>query len=296
MGEIWRLDTSAGVWAVKWQYPWVPTEARPSDLHIQRTAAAAGIPLPLPVTAPDGAAVVEIRGRHARVYHWVDLGAPVAPPAPAATAAEAGRLLGLLHGLAIRADEPVDPWYTEVPTADYWTDLTDRATRAGAAWAASLTSALGLIADLSELAVPLAGRPHIICHRDFNPDNVLPAASDGRLVVLDWENAGPLDAVRELGYALFTWCSGGGRFDKAAAAALLAEYATAAGAEPELGCDLFATAVAAHVNVVGVMAEQSLREPEHRDFAETLMASILDHDLDDLRRITKLRPDALRHW
>jgi len=288
MGEIWRLETTAGRWAVKWQFPWVPTEARPADVSIQLAASAAGIPLPLPVIAPDGDAVVGIGGRHARVYHWVELGEPVPPPVPAATAAEAGRLLGLLHALANRCDEPADPWYTEVPLAGAWADLIERAAAANAAWAPELAASSDLIAELSGYVVPGTGRPPVSCHRDFNPDNVLPAAADGRLVVLDWENAGPLDAIRELGYAIFTFTSGYGRFDRAAYDAMLAAYACASGSEPALGPDLFGTAVATQLNVLQVMAERALTEPEHRGHAEDLLASVLRHDLDDLRRIIKL--------
>ena len=53
MGEVWRLETTAGRWAVKWQFPWAPAEPVPADMAIQRAAADAGIPLPLPVTTAD---------------------------------------------------------------------------------------------------------------------------------------------------------------------------------------------------------------------------------------------------
>lgn len=293
MGEIWQLRTSAGRWAVKWQFPWVATDPRPADVQVQRAAAAAGIPLPLPVTAQDGEAVLAVGDRFARVYQWVDLGQPVPLPASAATATEAGRLLGLLHGLGITVTEEVDPWYIEVPEADFWIDLTDRAAASEAPWARRLDQARGLIADLSEHVIPPSGRPAIVCHRDFNPGNVLPSAETGLLIVLDWENAGPLDPVRELGYAVFCWSSAGGQFDAAAAEALIAGYAITSGSAPELDGGMFATAIATHVNVLHVMAEQALTEPEHRDFAGGLLAEVLDHDLDDLRRIVEFAPTAL---
>jgi aminoglycoside phosphotransferase (APT) family kinase protein len=292
MGQIWRLRTGAGDWAVKWQFPWAPTDARPADVPLQLAAAAAGIPLPLPVVAPDGAAVVRVRDEHARVYEWMDLGEPVPPPVPEAIAAEAGRLLGLLHGLAIHAAGPVDPWYTEVPGAGCWAGLAGQAAAAGVSWASRLAAAQPLIADLSKWAGPPSGRPAIACHRDFNPDNVLPAAGTGRLVVLDWENAGPLDPARELGYAVFTWCTGNGRFDRSAADALLAAYAQASGAAAAPGPGFFGTAVATHLNVLRVMAERALTEPDHRGSAEEFIASLLDHDLGDLRQVIKLWSQA----
>jgi len=293
MGEIWRLETSGGRWAVKCQFPWAPADPRPADIAVQRAAAQAGIPLPLPATTPDGSAVATIDGRPARVYEWVDLRGAIELPAPAATAAEAGRLLGLLHGLALAPQpengHPIDPWYTEVPDVTYWAGLVGRAKADGATWAPSLAAARGLIADLTELVLPPPpDAPLIICHRDFNPDNVFPAAHDGRLVVLDWENCGPLSADREVGYAVFTWCSGNGEFDQAAADALLAGYASASGAATAVGPDFFATAVATHLNVLRVMAEQALAEPEHRRFAEGFIADLLNRDLSDLWQLTKL--------
>src|ERR1700734_571283 len=34
MGEVWRFETSAGRWAVKWQFPWAPAEPRPRDVAV----------------------------------------------------------------------------------------------------------------------------------------------------------------------------------------------------------------------------------------------------------------------
>jgi Ser/Thr protein kinase RdoA (MazF antagonist) len=294
MGEVWSLETTAGRFAVKYLFPWAESDARPADVATQLAAASAGIRLPLPVLAPDGTAVADAGGRLARVYEWAELGAPVIPPASAAVAGQAGHLLGLLHSLSLHADEPVDPWFVEVPGPDYWADLTQRARRADAGWAARLAAAGGLVAELSELAVPPSGRAPVVCHRDFNPDNVFPAADDGRLVVLDWENSGPLSPDRELGYAVFAWSAGAGRFDRAAARALLAGYAGACAVAPDLGPDFFGTAVATHVNLLSVMAELALTEPERRERAEESVASLLDHDLPDLRSVTRLGPADLR--
>lgn len=290
MGVVWRLDTRGGRWAVKWLFPWSPADPRPCDVSVQFAAAAAGIPLPLPVLAPDGAAVVCVDGEFARVYEWADLARPLMPPVPAATAAEAGRLLGLLHGLALEPAEPDDPWYAEVPDAEYWRDLAGRALTAGADWAPALSAARGLIGQLTSQLAPPGPGPRIVCHRDFNPDNVLPAARDQRLMVLDWENSGPLEPRRELGYAMFCWSSGAGRSDPAAAEAFLDGYTAAAGSQPELGPGLFSTAIAAHLNVLRVMAEQALTDPEHRSHAEGFIASLLDRDLADLRHVISQPP------
>ncbi len=244
-----------------------------------------GIPLPRPVTTADDAAVVQVGGRSARVYEWADLGPPLTVPVAPETAAEAGLLLGLLHGLRLAPAEPPDPWYTEIKPDSYWPDLIARAAAAGAPWTAPLAAARDMIAGLGGQVVAPAGQPLLTCHRDFNPDNVLPAAADGRLMVLDWENSGPLSPARELGYAVCTWCAGDGQFDRAAADALLASYARAAGSAPELGPDLFATAIATHLNVLHVMAEQWLAEPVHREYTERFITNLLASDLGDLTAV-----------
>jgi hypothetical protein len=120
MGEVWRLETIRGAWAVKWRFPWGPVQPRPADIGVQLAAAAAGIPLPALALTPAGEAVAQIGSHHVRVYEWADLARPAEPPVGDWTAAEAGRLLGVLHSLALPATEPDDPWYAEVrPPADW---------------------------------------------------------------------------------------------------------------------------------------------------------------------------------
>ncbi len=116
---------------------------------------------------------------------------------------------------------------------------------------------------------------------------MLPAAADGRLVVLDWENSGPLPAQREVGYAVFCFSAGQGAFDRAAAEAFLAAYGTAANTEADLGDGLFSTAIATHLNVLQAMSEQALTETDagHRSHAEGFIADLLGHDLADLRHM-----------
>jgi aminoglycoside phosphotransferase (APT) family kinase protein len=206
---------------------------------------------------------------------------------PPAVAAEAGRLLGTLHRLGLPAGRPADSWYTTVQPGSSWDQLITRAVAAGAPWARQLAAAHGLITALSaQVTPPSPAEPLLLCHRDFNPDNLLPAAPDGRLTVLDWENAGPLSPGRELGYAVFTWCAGGGRFDTAAADALVAGYAATAGAAPVLGADTFATAIATHLNVLHVMSEKWLAEPGDRDYPAAMIADVLGEYLADLRAAT----------
>jgi aminoglycoside phosphotransferase (APT) family kinase protein len=294
MGEVWRLETIRGAWAVKWRFPWGPVQPRPADVGVQLAAVAAGIPLPAPVLTPAGEAVALIGSHHVRVHEWAELARPAEPPVADRTAAQAGRLLGVLHSLALPTTEPDDPWYAEVRRPADWAALADRAAAAGTAWAGRLAGAQERIAVLSaQASVPRRREQRIVCHRDFNPDNVVPAASGDHLVVLDWENAGPLDPGCELGYALFVWSVGRGQVSTTAVTALLDSYAAALGADPALGPGMFATAIAAHLNFLFVMAEQAIAEPGHRDYCERQLSGLLHHDLDDLARFLDLAEDLL---
>jgi Ser/Thr protein kinase RdoA (MazF antagonist) len=294
MGEVWRLDTSHGRWAVKWQFPWAPAEPIPADVGVQLAAAAAGIPLPLPVLTPGGEAVVQAGGRHARVYEWADLGRPVEPPAGDRAAAEAGRLLGTLHRLALPPAGPDDPWYTALPSARDWAALADRVAAAGVAWAGDLAAALEPIGRLSARAAgPPPATQRIVCHRDFSPANVLPAADGSHLVVLDWEDAGPLDPRCELGYTLLAWSAGHGQVSSSAVEALLDGYAAGSGIEPAPVPGMFVTAIAATLNFLYVMAEQAVTDPGHVDFAGQQVSVLLGHDLDDLAAFLDLAAGLL---
>jgi Ser/Thr protein kinase RdoA (MazF antagonist) len=291
MGEIWRLETSTGKWAIKALFPWADRAPIPFDVQVQQAARDAGIPLPLPIVTADGA-VLELGGRAFRAYEWVELAPTVEPPIAQTTAHEAGRLLGQIHTLGWPlADSAIDDWYVTTRDEDEWQGLAARASRAGAHWAAALTAHLAAIRSLRATTTRDHAEP-ILCHRDFNRDNVLPEARGQRLYVLDWENVGPLAADQELATALHDWTCHRGALDRAAAHAFLAGYRDA-GARARLDPEIsFSTLVTINLNFLWVMAEQSLDAPEHREFADLQVHALLDGGLDHLA--TAL--DALREF
>ncbi|HEV8064567.1 MAG TPA: hypothetical protein VGP46_07035, partial [Acidimicrobiales bacterium] len=181
MGEIWRIGAGGARWAVKVLFEWAEVAEVPGDLAFQDLAWAAGVPLPRPRRDAAGVAVASVAGRRVRVYEWVDLLEHETVVLPV-TAAAAGRLLGRLHALDIACDEAIDPWYTTVPNAAAWVRLTESAQRAGARWGRDLEDRIDSLIRLPEGAVAVSTRRSLVCHRDFDVSNVLPARDGGGLV------------------------------------------------------------------------------------------------------------------
>ena len=208
LGRIWRLDTARGTWAVKEALVPVAEADAAADVAFQLAAAAAGVPLPLPVRATDGCVTVRGPGAVLRVYEWVDLD----PSAGAPTAAELGALLARTHRVAHPARGSVVDWFAAPLGERRWHALA--ASAGDAPWAGALASVLPELVDLDGLVRPPDPARVRTCHRDFHGENVLHTAR-GPLVVLDWENSGPAQPEMEL--AALLWDLGEGAADAAAA-------------------------------------------------------------------------------
>lgn len=280
MGEVWKVVTETGAWAAKSLFEWVEPPARPTDVDVQLAAHAAGIRLPLPILAAGGAAVVGVSGRRHRVYEWVDLDASLALPATPARAAEAGALLGRLHQLDVDAEDEVDDWYTTAAPAGELAAIGERATASGRPWAPAFVEALPVVEVLLRYVADEHAEARL-CHRDVNPSNLLPAAGDGPLVVLDWENCGPLAPDEELASAMQVWTSGGEARLESARALLDAYRAVGGDADLDPGRS-WSMAVCTSVNFLAHMGEQALADDVHRAFAEEQLRQMCDGGLRQL--------------
>lgn len=275
MGEIWRVSTARGAWAVKVLFEWDPPPSVPADIPVQEAAARAGVRLPRPVLTSSGDAVCAVGPLRVRVYEWFDLAPAVDVPVGAERAGEVGRILGTIHALELPVSGPVDPWYTSAPSPSAWTTLVTQATEADAPWMRSLAAQAPLLCELGEFVANAKSGAAIVCHRDFGPDNVLPLLVGSELSVLDWENAGPLHPEGELASALLSWTAGGGHLSSEAAVALLSGYSEARGIEPALTRASFNVAAATQLNFLKVMADQALVESRHRGFAVEMVEGLL---------------------
>jgi len=220
LGEIWRLTSTTGQYAVKEsRTAFDPVECE-RDAEYQDLVRATGVPMPAVVRTVAGEVVGDCDGQTVRVYEWVD----VEPENRRLEPAAVGSVIARIHAARVATPEPVDPWSAEAVGGDRWGDLLDRLRAARAPFAERLAAILPQVLEVESLiAAPTEVQ---VCHRDLWADNL--RASDGGLMVLDWENCGPASPVQEAAVALFEFgCDDPGRIRTLAEA-----YAVAGGVLP----------------------------------------------------------------
>jgi aminoglycoside phosphotransferase (APT) family kinase protein len=275
MGEVWRVTTTSGVWAVKVLFDWDPPPPVPSDFPVQLAAADAGIPLPRPMAAKHGDVVVRVGESLVRAYEWVDLREPMPTPVDSLVASDVGRMLGTLHSLELPVTDEIGSWYLEAPDKATWESLVERAENVGVEWAGALSREVPVLLEIGEFVAQASIGPTVVCHRDFSPYNVLPLRPDGTLIVLDWENAGPLPPDTEVASALIEWTTNGSTVSESAARALIDAYQTTAASPLELRRSSFNVTCATYTNFLRVSVDQALDDPRHRDYATRTVTSFL---------------------
>lgn len=198
LGEIWRLVTEHGRFAVKQSHFAVPDEDAESDAAYQDLVRLAWVPMPAVVRTVDGTVVADVVGSQVRVYEWID----VLPADRRLDPGEVGRLLAAIHAVGVPTDKPVDGWYVDPVGAEVWQELLVRLRMADAPFVERLAALGPAVCEVEGILA--APRRVQLCHRDLWADNVRGTPAGG-LVVLDWENSGPSDVNGELGCALFEY-------------------------------------------------------------------------------------------
>ncbi len=196
-GEVWRLETSSGTWAVKllFEHPDLPVTL--ADAAYQDQVRRAGVPMPRVQRTVDGEVLLRAGGSCVRVYEWVDL----VEPDPELDPAAIGALVAAIHSVrSLSPVRPVDPWYAEPVGADRWDELVASLAARGAPFAERLAELRDELVALEGLLTP--PRDLQVCHRDLWADNVRGTAT-GALCVIDWENGGLADPNQELAIVLF---------------------------------------------------------------------------------------------
>ncbi len=268
VGQIWRLETDRGSWAVKEWFEPPALDGLAEGVAFQEAAAAAGIPSPPTVRAPDGSWLAELDGTAVRVQAWVDLRKrdPMVDPA------RVGRLVGMLHRVPFEGREPIDNWYTEPVGADRWDALIGELDAARAPFARRLKSLRDDLVALDALIVP----PTDVrtCHRDLWADN-LRATTAGDLCLIDWEDCGLADPSKELALVLWEF----GRTDPDRARLLHAAYVDVGGPGRVLAASDFSMVIA-QLGHIGARACANWLQAEglsdDRAFAEAWFAEFAE--------------------
>jgi thiamine kinase-like enzyme len=217
-GEVWRLVSDRGVWAVKRSYGEFPAADAQRAGVFQNLAREHGVPTPVAVTTAAGHYGEEVAGTLIRVQSWVD----VLDRDPLLDPAAVGGVVAALHRTGHPADGPPHYWYTEPVGSDGWDLLVSEARRQHAPFAERLAGYRDELLALEDLLTPLL--PQQTCHLDLWCDNLRPTVAGG-LCLLDWDNCGPGDPSRELAMVLFEF----GRTDPDRVAALYRAYREAGG-------------------------------------------------------------------
>jgi aminoglycoside phosphotransferase (APT) family kinase protein len=271
IGQIWRLGTSSGIWAVKEWFGRPDVDELEEGTAFHEAAMGVGVPAPPVVRTPDGRLWIEVGGTTTRVQGWVDLNDrdPMLDPS------EVGRLVGALHQVPFEGRQPVDAWYAEPVGRDRWEELTEALTQANAPFVDRLASSIDELVALDALVVP--PRDLRTCHRDLWADN-LRLTRAGGLCLIDWEDCGLADPSMEL--ALVVWEFG--RTDPERARAIHAAYDAVGGPGRVRQASDFSMAIA-QLGHIGARACADWLQPsasdDERAFAAEWFGEFIDEPL-----------------
>jgi Ser/Thr protein kinase RdoA (MazF antagonist) len=201
LGEIRRLDTDRGTFAVKREFErWSVDEAETSTAY-HRVCWEAGIPTPEPLRATTGGFTAPVGGEQVRAYAWAELADPDLTLDPAAV----GTLVARLH--QVRYPWPtheVDAWFEAPIGREVWNAVLKASRAAGAPHADRLLALVPALLEIEEILTPM--RPVQTCHLDLWADNL--RSSGGRPCAIDFDNAGPGDPSREIAMVAFEFGRG----------------------------------------------------------------------------------------
>jgi len=265
LGRVSRLATAAGVWAVKEIELFVPAvDEADANVELQESMLDAGVNLPRPRRTVDGHGLYG----NVRVYEWLDM-TPF-PVGDLAAEELVAASLARMHVHAPSTDRAPDPWYCETMSRDGWEVLVEEG--AGTWWAPIIAR---LVPEFAEMPRP-EHLPAHICHLDVCPENVF--LCDGRLTVIDWENAGPATTIQDLGSTLWDFFQG----DVEGTRVFVGHYRGHGGPIERLEGSVFDTARVVQANLIDFHARRALdpaAAPEAHERAEQGLRACLTRPL-----------------
>jgi hypothetical protein len=263
MGTIWRLATGTGQTFALKELLWGGDEGQVRREVAFQEAAAGLVDAPVNYRSVDDSYICELPGHlgsaSVRLFDWVT-GRTVRSDDPGC-ATWLGHALGGLHALHHPVNgAPADPWYETCPDDGYWRALIRAGMAQGARWAWALQSVRHKLGELAGYVVAADRQRMIFCHLDIQPTNVLThrTAYGRSFTLLDWENAGPATAERELAATLLTWHVKHGNLDEAGLLETLIAYRAAGGPVGSLSREAFSMPIAAYLNYLDSQATVAL--------------------------------------
>jgi len=283
IGQIWRLETERGAWAVKEWFERPDADELAEGVAFQEAAVAGGVPAPSVVRTPAGNWWTDIDGAPVRVQGWIDL----LDADPSVDPVAVGRLVAALHQVPFIGTQLEHEWYTEPVGAERWDALVGASRVAGAPFAERLAARRDALVSLDALIVPPG--PTRTCHRDLWSDN-LRATAAGGLCLIDWEDCGLADPSMELALVLWEF----GRTDPARARALHDAYVDAGGPGRVRRRSEFSMLIAqlGHIGARACADWLAAEDEEARAFAASWFAEFVD-DPHTMEQISMLL-DAVR--
>jgi aminoglycoside phosphotransferase (APT) family kinase protein len=202
-GEVFKITTPAGDWAVKRLHQQPNLEQLEIEIGLKEAAGAAGVVSPATVRTPTGDVVVAVAGRHWLASVWTEVSRDAAALAQPDRLAQVGEIVAILHNLRRAARHDVTPWLTTPPGATEWERLRSVARASTASWSSTFEELYPEFLRLAEFSALAVSGAAVLSHCDLGPAN-FGAAAD-HLVVFDWERAGATRPAQELGYVLTQW-------------------------------------------------------------------------------------------
>ncbi|MPY61737.1 phosphotransferase enzyme family protein [Streptomyces spongiae] len=298
LGQIWKLSGNGSSWAIKELLFGCDEEQVCKEAVLRQAAQDLGIASPRLIPNRHGAYVSRLPpssgGGYVKLYDWID-----------GTTADAsdpdlldwfGGTMALLHQAGEGASEAPNSWYEECPREADWKDLLEKIHQAGIPWADALDRFISTTAaELAQWVTPSGPDGLVTSHLDLQPQNVLVGPNGP--VLLDWDNAGPASAERELARAVYVW-SGRNQVDLESARRLARAYRTAGGRAAIQGPQSFSMLFATDLNYVYVQAECAV-DPTvtaaQREFASDQVVASL-RSLPDLAAISRLAAGLEDLW
>jgi Ser/Thr protein kinase RdoA (MazF antagonist) len=269
-GQVRRLVTARGSYAVKESFGDVDPDEAQATAAFQARCHEAGVPCPRPLADREGRYLADLDGSPVRVQTWVDIADLDLKLDPTTV----GETTARLHGVVVPGTGQPHEWHTEPVGAQEWRALVKAARSAGAPFADALARLVPELLAAEQLVTPMTGTQWL--HLDLWADNVR-AGPDGAAWVIDFDNAGPGDATRELAMVLFEF----GRDDADRTAALVAAYEAAGGPGRVRVPEDFGVTVAQlhHIARFQVLGWLRARDPEARARAHAAVREFVDEPL-----------------